>query len=41
MTILSTTHITMISDDLSYMLSWHIFFLSIYKAKLSLFRKSL
>lgn len=41
MSIFSAAHITMISDDLPYVLSRHIFFLSIYKAKLSLLRKSL
>lgn len=41
MSVFSTAHITVISNDFSYMFSWHIFFLGIYKAKLPLFCKSL
>lgn len=41
MSVFSTAHITMIPNDLSYMLSWHVFLLSIDKAKLSLLRKPL
>lgn len=39
--VFSTAHVTMISDNLSYMLGWHIFFLGIHKTKLSFLRKSL
>lgn len=30
-------HVSMVSDDLADMLRWHVFLLSIHKAKLSLF----
>lgn len=41
MSVFSTAHIAMIPDDLPYMLSWHIFLLSVYEAKLPLLRKPL
>lgn len=41
MSIFSTAHIAVIPNDLPYMFSWHIFLLSIYKAKLPLLCKPL
>lgn len=34
---LSIGHVSMVPDDLAYMLRWHVFLLSIHKTKLSLF----
>lgn len=34
---LSISHVSMVPDDLADMFRWHVFFLSIHKAKLSLF----
>lgn len=35
---LSVGHVSMVPDDLPHMLWWHVFLLSINKAKFSLFR---
>lgn len=36
MTEFSISHVSMVPDDLAYMLRWHVFLLSVNKTKLSL-----
>lgn len=37
----SISHVSMVPDDLAYMLRWHVFLLSVNKTKLSLLRVAL
>lgn len=41
MTVFATSHVTMVPDDFSNVLRWHVFFLSIHKAEFALLGKTL